>query len=239
MLTSILATLSSENLDYEDSMINKSEVAKKSAPEMIRDGLREAILTGVYDEGQQLRQDELAVQFGTSRIPVREALRQLESEGLVELQVNKGAVVKGLSIEDVLEMLDIRIALECRALKLAIPNMAVEDLDAAESILAEYESSTNPATWGELNWQFHWTLYLPCQRQRLLALIESNYGHVSRFVRRLVSTAAGKTKPQQDHADLLRLCKEGDVKSAVALLDKHIEQTQKSLRASVRHQRIA
>ncbi|NTG32083.1 GntR family transcriptional regulator, partial [Agrobacterium rhizogenes] len=109
-------------------MAVKGNEVRKSAPELVRDGLREAILTGAYEEGQQLRQDELAEQFGTSRIPVREALRQLEGEGLVELHANKGAVVKGSSVEDVLEMLDIRIALECRALKLAIPNMAAEDL---------------------------------------------------------------------------------------------------------------
>jgi DNA-binding GntR family transcriptional regulator len=208
---------------------------RKSAPEMVRDGLRDAILGGKYVEGQQLRQDELAEQFGTSRIPVREALRQLEGEGLVQLQANKGAIVKGVSIDDVLELLDIRIALECRALKLAIPNMAVEDLDVAEEILARYEEAPDPATWGEMNWKFHWTLYSPCNLPKLLSMIESNYGHVSRFTRRQVSLATGKAKPQQDHVELLRLCREGDTERAVNLLEKHIERTQKSLRAATRH----
>lgn len=208
---------------------------RKSAPELVRDGLRDAILAGKYSEGQQLRQDELAEEFGTSRIPVREALRQLESEGLVELQTNKGAVVKGLSLEDVLELLDIRIALECRALKLAIPNMAIEDMEAAEAALTEYDAAPDPASWGEMNWRFHWTLYSPCNRPKLLSMIEANYGHVSRFTRRQVSMAAGKARPQQDHYELLRLCREGEVDQAVALLEKHIEQTQKSLRAAMRH----
>lgn len=208
---------------------------RKSAPDLVRDGLREAILAGQYGEGQQLRQDELAEQFGTSRIPVREALRQLESEGLVEIQTNKGAVVKGISIDDVFELLDIRIALECRALKLAIPNMAIEDLDVAEEILADYDRAPDPALWGEMNWRFHWTLYSPCNRPRLLAMIEANYGHVSRFIRRQVSSATGKTKPQQDHVELLRLCREDNADAAVALLEKHIEQTQRSLRATLRH----
>lgn len=209
--------------------------ARKSAPDLVRDGLRDAILSGKYTEGQQLRQDELAEQFGTSRIPVREALRQLEGEGLIELQANKGAVVKGLSIDDVLELLDIRIALECRALKLAIPNMAIEDLDLAEEILSEYDAAPDPAAWGEMNWRFHWTLYSPCNRPKLLSMIEANYGHVSLFTRRQVSMATGKTKPQQDHAELLRLCKEGEAEAAVILLEKHIERTQKSLRAATRH----
>src|SRR5436190_3117736 len=119
-------------------MGSKESTIRKPAPDLVRDGLRESILAGVFEAGHQLRQDEVAEQFGTSRIPVREALRQLESEGLVTFHPNRGAVVKGLSLEDVLEMLDIRIGLECRALKLAIPNMAVEDHEAAQQILDEY-----------------------------------------------------------------------------------------------------
>jgi DNA-binding GntR family transcriptional regulator len=215
-------------------MALKANEARKSAPDLVRDGLREAILAGAYNEGQQLKQDELAEQFGTSRIPVREALRQLETEGLIEIQTNKGAIVKGLSTDDVLEMLDIRIALECRALKLAIPNMAIEDLDLAEAILTEYDETADPSAWGELNWRFHWTLYCPCNRPRLLSMIEANYGHVSRFTRRQVSLATGKAKPQQEHNTLLRLCRDGEINNAVVLLEKHIEQTQKSLRSSMR-----
>ncbi|OBZ95662.1 transcriptional regulator [Pararhizobium polonicum] len=213
--------------------LNVTEV-RKSAPDLVRDGLREAILSGVYSEGQQLRQDELAEHFGTSRIPVREALRQLESEGLVELQANKGAIVKGVSADDVLEMLDIRIALECRALKLAVPNMAFEDFEIAEQILVEYENASEPAAWGEMNWRFHWALYCPCNRPKLLAMIEANYGHVNRFTRRQVSMATGKTKPQQEHFEMLKLCREGDIDAVVTALEKHIEQTQKSLRAITR-----
>ncbi len=207
---------------------------RKSAPELVRDGLREAILSGAFEPGHQLRQDEVAEQFGTSRIPVREALRQLESEGLVTFHPNRGVVVKGISLDDVLEMLDIRIALECRALALAIPNMAIEDLDAAQEILDEYEKNADPSRWGEMNWRYHWTLYLPCNRPKLLAMIEANYGHVSRFTRMQVSLATGKDRPQQEHRKLLELCREGQVDEAVELLEKHIEQTQKSLRAATR-----
>ena len=76
--------------------------SKRSAPELVRDGLRDAILAGSIGEGTQLRQDQLAEQFGMSRIPVREALRQLEAEGLVKIEPNKGAIVTSLSIALVL-----------------------------------------------------------------------------------------------------------------------------------------
>ena len=220
-------------------MAVKRDANRKLAPVIVRDGLRDLILSGSLAAGQQLKQDEIASRFGTSRIPVREAMRQLESEGLIDFHPNRGAVVKDISLDDVLEMLDIRIALECRALKLAIPNMAIEDFEAAQAILDEYSNSPAPETWGEMNWRFHWALYLPSNRNKLLAMIESNYGHVSRFVRTQVSLATGKVGPQREHEELLRLCRENNVSEAIALLERHIEQTQKSLRSVIRRMEAA
>ena len=201
---------------------------------MVRERLRRAILDGEYASGTQLRQDELAERFGTSRIPVREALRQLEAEGLVTIEANKGATVTAFSLEEVLELLDIRIALECRALRLAIPNMVDSDFEGAEQILQSYADSGDPQLWGEANWRFHWALYVPCGRAKLLAMIEANYGHVGRFTRRNVSTAAGKERPLREHWELLGLCRTGAVAKAVHLLEEHIAYAQKSLIASKR-----
>lgn len=208
---------------------------KRSAPEMVRDGLRDQIMGGIIGEGTQLRQDQLAEQFGTSRIPVREALRQLEAEGLVRIEPNKGAIVTSLSIDDVLEMLDIRIALECHALRLAIPEMVDEDFDLATRILEGYSTEPDPLHWGKMNWEFHWAIYAPCHKPRLLSMIEANYGHVSRFVRAQVSLAAGKERPQEEHEQLLDLCRKSAVEKAIELLVSHIEQTKKSVQARRRH----
>src|SRR5580704_14671862 len=177
-------------------MANSAE-QKQSAPDLIRDQLRQAIFAGKFQPGDPLRQEELADRFGTSRIPVREALRQLEAEGLVALHPNRGAVVAALSLQEVLEMLDIRIALECRALYLGVPNMIDSDFEAAAKILKSYDREPRPQRWGEMNWRFHETLYLPCNRPKLLAMIEANFGHVNRFVRTQISMASGKEKPQK------------------------------------------
>lgn len=209
--------------------------AKRSAPEVVRDSLRNAILSGDLLEGAQLRQDQLAEQFGTSRIPVREALRQLESEGLVRIEPNKGAIVTSLSVNDVLEMLDIRIALECYALRLAIPEMVEADFELAAGILDGYNREPDPHSWGSMNWQFHWAIYAPCHKPRLLSLIEANYGHVNRFVRTQVSLAAGKERPQREHEQLLALCRDAQIEHAILLLASHIEHTKKSVQASRRH----
>jgi len=208
---------------------------KRAAPDVVCEGLRRAILSGELAQGVQLRQDQLAEQFGTSRIPVREALRQLEAEGLVLIKPNRGASVMPLSLADVLEMLEIRIALECHALRLAIPQMVEDDFTLVEQILRSYDEQSDPQHWAQMNQQFHWALYTPCQKPRLLALIEANGKHADRFVRGQVSRATGKERPQKEHYQLLELCRQGQTDSACALLALHIEQTKKSVQASQRH----
>jgi DNA-binding GntR family transcriptional regulator len=213
----------------------REAVDTRMAPDLVRDGVRKAIFSGDLEPGAQLRQDELADRYGTSRIPVREALRQLEAEGLVTLHPNRGAVVSTLSLDDVLEMLEIRIALECRALRLAVPNMVDADFDVAAAILDSYEAEPRPQRWGEMNWQFHKALYAPCNRPKLIAMIEANYGHVGRFIRVQVSLAAGKERPQREHHAMLDACRRADTDAAVRMLEEHIVHTQKSLRAAARH----
>lgn len=214
-----------------------AEEMTTTAPDFIRDDLRRSILSGELAAGTQLRQDEIAVRFGTSRIPVREALRQLATEGLVTFYPNRGAVVSAFSLEDVLEMLEIRIALECRALRLAIPNMLESDLEYAEQMLREYDQEPKPEKWGEMNWNFHSALYAPCHKAKLLQLLQSNCGHVNRFTRLQVSLAAGKDVPQRQHYQILTACRAGDVNTAVKLLEEHIEHTRKSLLAADRRAR--
>jgi len=222
--------------------MKSGEVAKQrsggihgSTPDAVREALRRAISAGEMAPGFQLRQDELAERFGTSRIPVREALRQLEAEGFVTFLPNRGAVVSDLSIDEVIELLEIRIALECHALRLAIPSMGDIDLDDAKEILRSYDEEPNPEKWGAFNWRFHKALYAPCNRPRLLAMVEANYGHVGRFTRALVSRATGKDRPQREHYQLLEFCSGGEVEKAVRLLREHIVQTQKTLRSAQRH----
>ena len=222
--------------------MKSGEVAKQrsggihgSTPDAVREALRRAISAGEMAPGFQLRQDNLAERFGTSRIPVREALRQLEAEGFVTFLPNRGAVVSDLSIDEVIELLEIRIALECHALRLAIPAMGDIDLDDAREILRSYDEEPDPEKWGAFNWRFHKALYAPCNRPRLLAMIEANYGHVGRFTRALVSRATGKDRPQREHYQLLEFCRGGEVEKAVRLLREHIVQTQKTLRSAQRH----
>ena len=126
--------------------------------------LRDMILSGEIAEGEQLRQDALAAAHGVSRIPLREALRQLEAEGLVSFYPHRGAVVSTLSLAEIEELFEIRALIEPDLLRRAIRRLTKDDLDRAGEILdiaRESFRSKDVGRWGELNWKFHSTLYAP------------------------------------------------------------------------------
>src|SRR5215211_5143679 len=114
-------------------------IQRQTIASMTVEALRERILRGVYPEGEPLRQDALADELGVSRIPVREALRQLEAEGLVTFSPHRGAVVSTLSLSEVEELFELRADIECDLLCRAIPRMTVEQLDRANDVLDEFE----------------------------------------------------------------------------------------------------
>ena len=198
----------------------------------IRDQLKDEIMSGRIEEGTRLKQNAIAEQFHTSRVPVREALKQLEAEGLVKFHPRRGAEVSRIEFSEFLEMFDIRVALECYTLGLAIPNMTHSDVGKASAILEEYDDdpeSFDDEKWDDLNWRFHSTLYLPAHKPRLYALIKDNYFHAARFHRLKLAEATGRDVPVQEHKDILEACGRGDVDDGVRLLKDHILDSQKSL----------
>jgi DNA-binding GntR family transcriptional regulator len=204
-------------------------MSEPAAFQIVR-SLRDDILNGVLPPGIQIRQEALAEQFGVSRVPVREALRQLEAEGLVTSELHKGAFVSTRSFEEIEEMLDIRIGLETRALKLAIPNLTPEIVARARSILDIYDRSEQPQEWRDLNLSFHLTLYKPCERPRLVKMIEDVAMMNSHFMRTHISATVGRMDAQMEHHRILDACAAGDTRRALRLLEAHIEHTRDALR---------
>jgi DNA-binding GntR family transcriptional regulator len=190
---------------------------------MVADVLRDAIMRGLLRGGQPLRQDQLSAQFGLSRIPVREALRQLEGEGLVTVIPHRGAVVSELSLGELQQICEIRIALETTALRLAIPNLDENHLEQAAAILRATDAGTDVLEhWSMNNWLFHSALYSPARRPRLLSLIKQLHDHVDRYLRLHVSLLNYKAKGQDEHWRLLYACRSSDTALAVAILEQHI-----------------
>ena len=194
--------------------------------------LREKILSGELGDGEQLRQDALAAKYGVSRIPLREALRQLEAEGLVSFYPHRGAVVSTLSLAEIEELFEIRALIEPDMLRRAIPKLTEDDLARAEEILDTARVSfqtEDVGRWGELNWRFHSTLYAPADRPRSMAVIEKLNINIDRYLRIQLLLTHGTAQADDDHRALLAACRARDTAAAVKLLKRHILEAGRSL----------
>jgi DNA-binding GntR family transcriptional regulator len=205
---------------------------------VVYSAIKQRIVNGELSGGAALKQDELAREFGVSKIPVREALRQLEQDNLVVFRPRRGAVVTSLSADDLAAILDVRIALECRALELAIPNMVEDDFVIAGGILDEYSQEVEAEQWSHLNMRFHHCLYAPSGNGHLLNYIRELQERMGAFLRMKVSMATGLERPHAEHLALLDACRARQVDAAVGILRTHIENPQREVAAHFRRQLI-
>ncbi len=207
---------------------------QRSTPGLVADGIRLAILRGQLAAGQILKQEELAKQFGLSRAPVREALRQLEAEGLVVSYPHRGTVVAELSPEDIEEVFLIRITLETTVLRLAVPKMTDVDFRKAEAVLDQTDNDPNPTHLAELNWAFHESLYLPAGLPRMLNIVRTLHNHALRY--HLVGFVAldFKRESQDGHRRILGACRKRSEEGAVEALRAHLSESAKSIVSYVR-----
>jgi DNA-binding GntR family transcriptional regulator len=191
-----------------------------SSPEHIVEQIRNDITAGRLAPGTPLRQEELAKALGVSHIPVREALRQLESEGMVAIRPRRGAIVADLSAAEIQELNEMRVALERLALRLAIPNSNETSLGKAEAILDRIDRY--PLRWAALNTDFHLAIYGAADRPRLLANIASLERNVERYLHREIEVTKNFAASQHEHRRLLALIKRGRTEEACSLLSEHI-----------------
>jgi len=194
--------------------------------------LRQAILDGTYPAGRQLRQDALADAYKVSRIPVREALFQLEAEGLVRIEPHKGAVVSAFSREEIDDVFDLRVLLEPRLLAPSVRRMGEADLDAAAALDAAFAQAVHAgdvARWGELNARFHLSLYRHAPQPRTLAIVTSLLQTSDRFTRLQMNREPAMTRAENEHHRLLGLCRERKVEKACEYLAGHIEKVRRDL----------
>ncbi len=220
-----------------DTKINLPPLAdnQNSADEVAR-ALRAAIVRGELAGGAHLRQEELAGQLGVSRLPVREALRQLHGEGLVALSPHRGAVVSSLAPGEVHEIYDIRVALETMALRLALRHFSPAILDQAGAILDDIDRAASVTRWCELNWEFHICLYTPANRPRLLGLIDMMHANVDRYLRIYLGPLRSQARAQAEHRALLAACARYDAPAAIGLLTEHLAGTRDALAEFLRQE---
>ena len=223
--------------------VSDSAIPRQSLTSAVADKLRDQIIRGEIPEGAQLRQDAIAAQYQVSRIPVREALRQLDAEGLIAIVPNRGAVVPTLSPDDIEELFSIRALLEPEVLMLSIPRLTQEDFAEAQAILRTYVSELrrddHVSAWGRLNWQFHSTLYSRANQPRFMAIIRNVNNSGERYTRLQLYLTHGIRRANEEHHQILELCRERDVAAACKLLRQHIEYAGQSLKEAVQQRRVA
>jgi DNA-binding GntR family transcriptional regulator len=194
---------------------------RKTAVELVLDDLRARILSGQLTPGAALRQEALADELGVSRIPLREAIRLLSSEGLVDVIPHRGAYVSMLSLDEVQEFFDLRLRLEPWLLHEAVPNMNAADLDQAERLVASMDQA-GAEHWGQLNWQLHLLLYRPAARPAAIGIVRALHDKSERYFRFQVVNAPIRHQAHVEHMALIALCRQGRADEARAALEHHI-----------------
>lgn len=187
--------------------------------------LRRRILEGEYPGGMQLRQAILAAELGISRIPFREALIQLEAEGLVQLEAHKGAIVAEVSANDVEELFEFRALIEPRLLEKSGPRLTASDYEQLCTILQEYSDElrdSNVGRWGELNTELHSVLYRHANSPKMVAAADQLLKSTDRFTRMQLYYTGGRERAEREHEEIVRQCQVGNFKVAARVLRKHI-----------------
>jgi DNA-binding GntR family transcriptional regulator len=207
----------------------------------VADKLRDQIIRGEIPEGAQLRQEAIATQYQVSRVPVREALRQLDAEGLISIVPNRGAIVPALSPADVEELFSIRALLEPEVLKVSIPHLTEDDFSEADAVLRKYVNELrrddHVSAWGRLNWQFHSILYSRANQPRFMGIIRNVNNNGERYTRLQLYLTHGMKRANEEHHQILEFCRQRDVAQACQLLRQHIQYAGESLKQALEQKR--
>jgi DNA-binding GntR family transcriptional regulator len=202
------------------------------ASQRVADILAERILDGTLVPGTRIKQDELAEELNTSRIPVRDALRMLETRGLVTLRANAGARVASMTMKDIEISYEIRERIEPLLLADSIPNLTEADFDEMRQVATEIEDTTDVERFLRLYRRFHWTSYRRHQAPQLAQLVERLWDTTQAYRREYVKLALsyGARIVAAEHRLLIEAVERYDAETATAVLVMHIRRTRVGLR---------
>jgi DNA-binding GntR family transcriptional regulator len=220
--------------------VSQAADERRALVDKLASQLHARVLSGELPSGTRLRQEALAQEFGVSRTPVREALRKLQADGLVELQPNRGAVVRGLSPREIRDAYEVRGALEALAAQLAAERISREQLKRLGHAQREFRAALERTAtrrrggrevgvrevrlWGSANDEFHQTIHEASGNEVLVATLEQLHRNFPRDLSRLVvseSTAMLEANVRE-HEAILEALSRHDAKAAHELMQRHI-----------------
>nr|WP_316652952.1 GntR family transcriptional regulator [uncultured Gellertiella sp.] len=184
--------------------------------------LADRIIRGELLPGTRLRQDHVAEEFGASHVPVREAFRRLEAQGLAISEPRRGVRVAAFDLREVREVAEMRAALEVLALKHAAPHLTASILDAAEEATREGDEAGDVREWEAANRRFHLTILSTCGMPRLIASIDDLHSVSARFL--FSAWRSGwEARTDHDHRTILTALRRGEINEALAVLARHVQ----------------
>lgn len=191
--------------------------------------LADRIISGSITPGARLMQDHVALEFEASHVPVREAFRKLESQGLVISKPRCGVRVSPLDPNVVLEVSEMRATLESLALHHALPRLSKSDIEVARQALAECEASDQIAVWESANRRFHLAITAPCSMPRLMESIGDLHRSDARFLFATWKQLDWQPRSGAEHRAILDAVERGNGKRARTLLESHVREAGRAL----------
>lgn len=189
----------------------------------VRETIRSAILNGQLAGGTRLVQSDLATQLDVSTTPVREALRDLASEGLIRIDPHHGGVVAELDEDDLREVYQIRQRIEPLALEVAMPLITDEIIDRCEKLHEAMEANPDSAHWVNLNRQFHMTIYEASNQHRVVAMVRSMQdASVMAVSARIQGLPSMREAANKEHKALIEALRARDLDRAQAVIMHHL-----------------
>ena len=185
--------------------------------------IREFIQQGYFEPGKKLDQTEIAELLNVSRSPVREAIRTLAAEGIVQIFPHRGAVVAQLSLAQIEEIFLMRASLEGLAARLGVPHLTDDHISQLQTILERLNNSSDFDDWLQLNRTFHHTIYRAANRPRLFALIQQLRNAATPYVRQYITSTEHLEAAREGHQQIFKACLKHNPQLAQEATQKHLE----------------
>lgn len=206
-------------------------IQRVSMVDNVAERLRHDLLTGEIRPGAPIKVVELERRFGVSHIPIREAVRRLESEGLIVAMPQRAAVAAGVNLDDLRGLYDLRRIIECEVIRRSVDAMTSEQVAAVQSSLEKLEAVANDhdsSVFWELHRDFHWALLEPGATAWIERMLDQMWQASQRYIRLFVTETL--TDAMRDHRALLRHCEQRDGAGAVDVLRGHLARTELAVR---------
>jgi DNA-binding GntR family transcriptional regulator len=212
------------------AMASDDPIVQEPIFEIIVKRLRSDILRGAYPPGAPLRMQEIADKYGTSLMPVREALHRLTSEELVVMHPRRGATVYPFDSKKAQEIYELRKVLMGYAAKMAVPAITPEDIEALDRLVAEMDgtfagSPVEMERYLDLNDRFHTRLYGPCGNETLIKMIKQLDNFARMSMHRFFNSGSALRQFNDEHREIVAALRERDARRVEELVSRHYEKT--------------